>query len=57
MNGRIVTALSAGPLFVYGACMLIAPDATIAWTKAGFNAAGSLAGLPWQVWMVFQLYI
>ena len=54
MNGRIVTALSAGPLLAYGLMMWIAPDTTISMTKDGFNAAGALAGMPWQVWMVFQ---
>ena len=46
MNGRIVTALSAGPLLAYGLMMWIAPDTTISMTKDGFNAAGALAGMP-----------
>ena len=57
MNTKLVAACSAGPLLVFGASMLFAPQWTIDAAGAGFNAAGSFAGLPWQVWMVVQFII
>ena len=57
MNTKLVAACSAIPLLVFGASMLFAPQWTIDATSSGFSAAGTFAGLPWQVWMVVQFII
>ena len=57
MNTKLVAAVSAGPLILFGASMLFAPDWTIKATSEGFQVAGTYAGLPWQIWMVVQFLI